>query len=86
MNNKILDGINEEIARINRALEMVNASKGKDASDEQNRVKTRNLLTVTKQNLEALAKSISKPRLVKKMTKSATNKQDTKSNDTKLGK
>ena len=78
MNNKILDGINEEIARINRTLEMVNASKGKDASDEQNRVKTRNLLTVTKQNLEALAKSMSKPRLVKNMTKSATNNQNSK--------
>ena len=86
MDNKILDTINEEITRINRALEMLNASKGKEPIDEQNRAKTRNLLTVTKQNLEALSKSLSKPRLVKNMAKSAINKQDTKLNDTKLAK
>ncbi len=86
MNNKILEDINEEIARIERALEMVNASKGKDASDEQNRVRVRNLLIITKQNLEALSKSLSKPRLVKHMTTSNSNTKNAKSTGTKLGK
>ena len=84
MENKILDTINEEIARIDRALEMLNSSKGKEPLDEQNRAKTRNLLTMTKQNLETLSKSISRPRLVKNMASSAKNNNKTVS--TNLGK
>lgn len=86
MDNKILDNINEEIARIGRALEMLNASKGKNLIDEQNRVKTRNLLSVTQQNLKDIANELSKPRIMESMATSASNAKRTKSTETKLGK
>lgn len=85
MDNKILNDINEEIKRIERALEFISAMRGKDYSDEENRFRSKNLLTISKQNLESIVKSASKTRLVENMT-SNSNSQTEQSTESTLGK
>lgn len=75
--NQVLDVINNEIARIDRAIEILSVSRGKDLTYEENRLRTKNLLTMSKQNLQSLTLSLSKEaRFIDKMVNNTSCSQN----------